>query len=187
LTPWLGAGAGDFLDPRPLFLAAVLQGRTIWCAPPGQPAPANCDAIVAQSLGETVADLATRYGPNMAEWHWGDAHKASLNALLFGRIPVLDKLTRLEAPKGGDDFTVQRGVYRSADMVGFDTHLGAGYRGIYDLADLGASRFMIATGQSGNPLSGHWGDLFERWLAGASIAMDPGRSRPDVLTLMPSP
>ncbi len=187
LTPWLGQGAKDFLDPRPLFLTGVLGGRTLWCAPPGQPAPANCDAIAAQSLGETVADLAAHYGPNMAEWRWGVAHKATLDALLFGRIPFLDKATRLEAPEGGDDFTVQRGAYRSRDMVGFATHYGPGYRGVYDLADLGASRFMIATGQSGNPLSSHWSDLFERWLAGASIAMDPSRSRPDVLTLMPGP
>ncbi len=123
----------------------------------------------------------------MADWHWGDAHKATLDALLFGRIPVLDKLTRLEAPKGGDDFTVERGAYKSIDMVAFPHRHGAGFRGIYDLSDLGASRFVIATGQSGNPLSDHWADLFERWLAGASIALDAGRPRPDVLTLMPSP
>jgi len=123
----------------------------------------------------------------MAEWRWGEAHKATLNALLFGRIPVLDKLTRLEAPKGGDDFTIERGFYHSVDMTAFPNSEGAGFRGVYDLADLGASRFMIASGQSGNPLSEHWRDLFERWLAGASIAMDPGRARPSVLTLMPAP
>ena len=32
------------------------------------------------------------------------------------------------------------------------TH-AAGYRGLYDLADLDRSRFVARTGQSGNPLS----------------------------------
>ncbi len=135
-----------------------------------------------------MADLATHYGPNMAEWRWGTAHRASLDALLFGRIPVLDKLTRLDAPKGGDDFTVQRGAYRSTtDMTLFPNHHGAGFRGIYDLSDLNSSKIHHHHRQSGNPLSDHWGDMFERWLAGASIMLDPGRARPDVLTLVPGP
>ena len=40
---------------------------------------------------------------------------------------------------------------------------GAGVRAIYDLADLDRSRFMIATGQSGNPRSAHYRDFIERW------------------------
>ena len=34
---------------------------------------------------------------------------------------------------------------------------------MYDLADLDASRFVIASGQSGNPLSPHYDDFAERW------------------------
>jgi len=187
LLPWLGPVAKSFAEPRPQFLKAVLTGRTVWCAPPGQPAPGGCDAIVAHALNETLDDLSAKYGLNMAEWRWGDAHPASFDALLFGRIPVLDKLTRIEAPSGGDDFTVQRGEYTSSDLVAFPHRDGPGLRAVYDLADLGASRFMIATGQSGNPLSAHWSDLFAKWLTGGSFALDVGRSRPDVLTLVPSP
>ena len=187
LTPWIGAAtARAFSDPRPRFLEAVLAGHTAWCAPPGKAAPASCDAIVAQSLGETLADLDTKYGTNMADWRWGAAHKASFQALLFGRIPVLDRLTQLEAPSSGDDFTVRRGQYESEGMVNFPNRDGPGLRAVYDLNDLGASRFVIATGQSGNPFSDNWGDLFERWLAGASLALDSGRPRPDVLNLMPA-
>lgn len=186
LTPWIGGDAKSFGAPQPQFLKAVLTGRTVWCAPPGKAAPANCDAIVAQALGETLVDLSAKYGVNMADWRWGEAHKASFDALLFGQIPVLDRLTRLEAPSGGDDFTVRRGAYSSAEMVTFPNRHGPGFRGIYDLADLGASRFVISTGQSGNPFSDHWGDMFDRWLAGASFALDSGRPRPNVLTLMPS-
>jgi penicillin amidase len=44
-------------------------------------------------------------------------------------------------------------------------------RAIYDLADLAASRFVIATGQSGNPFSRHYDDLNRLWRAGDSIAL----------------
>jgi len=186
LVPWIGPTAKSFEEPRPRFLSAVLSGRTVWCAPPGKTAPANCDAIVAQALGETLVDLSKKYGNNMADWRWGDAHKASFEALLFGRIPVLDRLTRLEAPSGGDDFTARRGAYRSTEMVVFPNRHGPGMRAIYDLGDLGSSRFVLSTGQSGNPFSDHWGDMFDRWLAGASFALDSARPRPNVLTLMPS-
>jgi penicillin amidase len=185
LQPWIGTATSAFTEPRPRFLKAVLSGRTVWCAPPGKTAPANCDAVVAQALGETLADLSKKYGANMAEWHWGDAHMASFDALLFGRIPFLDRLTRLEAPSGGDDFTVRRGQYASAGMVVFPNREGPGMRAIYDLKDLGASRFVLSTGQSGNPFSEHWGDMFDRWLAGGSFALDNDRPRPDVLHLMP--
>ena len=48
---------------------------------------------------------------------------------------------------------------------------GAGLRAVYDLADLDASRFVIATGQSGNPLSSHWGDFLELWQQGRMVGL----------------
>ena len=48
---------------------------------------------------------------------------------------------------------------------------GAGFRGLYDLADPEKSRFMIATGQSGHILLPHYGDLFPLWSAVKSITL----------------
>jgi penicillin amidase len=56
------------------------------------------------------------------------------------------------------------------DGVFEDVH-GPGFRAVYDLADLDNSRFMIATGQSGNPLSPHYGDLAERWRDGHYVKL----------------
>jgi penicillin amidase len=53
---------------------------------------------------------------------------------------------------------------------------GAGLRAVYDLADLDASRFMIAPGQSGHPLSRHWRDLAAPWADGALLRLDGERS-----------
>ena len=56
---------------------------------------------------------------------------------------------------------------------------GAGFRGVYDLADPDSSVFVISTGQSGHPLSRHYDDLAERWRRGEYIAMslDPTLAR----------
>ncbi len=50
---------------------------------------------------------------------------------------------------------------------------GAAYRGVYDLADLDRSLFMITPGQSGNPFSGHARDFAMRWRDGATITLGP--------------
>jgi penicillin amidase len=50
---------------------------------------------------------------------------------------------------------------------------GASYRGVYDLADLNRSLFIVTPGQSGNPLSRHARDFLTRWRDGAMILLGP--------------
>jgi penicillin amidase len=50
---------------------------------------------------------------------------------------------------------------------------GAGLRAVYDLADLDGSRFMIAPGQSGNPLSRNYRDLIAPWASGETLTLGP--------------
>jgi penicillin amidase len=56
---------------------------------------------------------------------------------------------------------------------------GGGYRGVYDFADPESSVFIIATGQSGHPLSRHYDDLSELWRRGEYLPMtlDPQLAR----------
>ena len=68
---------------------------------------------------------------------------------------------------------------------------GAGYRGVYDLADPDSSVFVISTGQSGHPLSRHYDDLSELWRRGEYVGMslDPDLARAGatgVTTLLPT-
>ena len=42
---------------------------------------------------------------------------------------------------------------------------------VVDVGDWSASRFVIAGGQSGNPLSRHFDDLFELWQRGEGVPM----------------
>jgi len=44
---------------------------------------------------------------------------------------------------------------------------------VYDLADLDRSLFVMAPGQSGNPLSRHARDFLTRWRDGTMITLGP--------------
>jgi penicillin amidase len=85
-------------------------------------------------------------------------------------VPLLGAWTRLESATGGDEHTVGRGGMRG---VGSWQHVhGAGLRLAADLADADATLAIIATGQSGHPLSPHWGDLLPAWRDGGTVALN---------------
>jgi penicillin amidase len=73
---------------------------------------------------------------------------------------------RLEVPTGGDGETIARGGFRGAGDRPFAHGHGAGLRLVAELGDPDGLLAMIATGQSGHPLSDHWGDLLQRWRDG---------------------
>jgi penicillin amidase len=64
-----------------------------------------------------------------------------------------------------------RGQLKGTDPDPFLNTHGAGYRGVYDFADPDSSVFIIATGQSGHPLSRHYDDLGVLWRRGEYIPM----------------
>ena len=79
----------------------------------------------------------------------------------------------------GGDFTVSRTVAISGGANPYETIIGPGYRGVYDLADPDSSVFIVSTGQSGHPLSRHYDDLADLWRRGEYIGMslDPDLAR----------
>jgi len=92
---------------------------------------------------------------------------------LFERQPVLDRLFNIRVASGGDSVTVNVGHFRPGDRRRpFASTHAAGYRAMYDLADLDRSSFVAATGQSGNPLSGHYHDLTDLWASGRGVAIE---------------
>jgi penicillin amidase len=84
-------------------------------------------------------------------------------------IPLLGSLTKISIATPGDDNTLLRGGMNAA-LQSVD---GAEYRGVYDLADLDRSLFVITPGQSGNPFSSHARDFVLRWRDGAAITLRP--------------
>jgi penicillin amidase len=156
----------DQADGGPMaeFVAYVLSpSGAHWCG-------GDCTATLKAALGEAVQDLAARFGGDPAQWRWGDAHSAVFAHPVLRTLPVLGPLTTQRIPSPGDDTTIDRGglAYNQ-----FQSVHGASYRGVYDLADLDRSRFIMAPGQSGNPLSRHAGDFLTRWRDGATITLGP--------------
>jgi penicillin amidase len=109
-------------------------------------------------------------GPDPATWRWGQLHVARFEHPLLRFAPGLGALTRLEAATGGDEWTVSRGGVAGQGW----THVhGAGLRLVADLAEPDRTLAIIATGQSGHPLSGHWGDLLPAWRDGGTLVLGP--------------
>jgi penicillin amidase len=131
----------------------------------------GADALLASSLDDTIAALSNVYGTDLNRWRWGDAHKAALTSQLFGAIPLLGGLFDVGLPAPGGAETIDRAGYGHTDGTNFSDIHGPGYRGVFDLANLDASRFIIATGESGSPLSIHYSDMVERWREGGWITL----------------
>lgn len=172
-------------------IARVLFGDVpadrIWCDDVGTPDAEDCATIARRSFATVLASLARRYGADPAAWRWGEAHRARFAHPLFGRIWPLSWLTDHALEVDGDNYTIDRAVPDiGADDASFPDLHGAGFRGAYDLADPNRSRFVIAGGQSGNPLSPHYADFLERWRDGLPITI-VGDASGGRLRLLPAP
>jgi penicillin amidase len=153
-------------DGGPLleFVGYVLSpAGAHWCG-------GDCTSILQASLTDAISDLTHRFGNDPMQWHWGEAHPAIFAHPMLRPLPILGKLATLSIASPGDDSTVDRGgpAYKQ-----FQSVHGAEYRGVYDLADLDRSLFMMAPGQSGNLLSRHARDFLIRWRDGATITLGP--------------
>ena len=145
------------------FVAAVLApGGEHWCG-------GDCRPLLRDSLAAAVKRLAARFGADPAAWRWGVAHQAIFANPILRAIPLLGPFTTLSLPSPGDDNTLDRGGTNAA----LQSVHGASYRGVYELADLDRSVFMITPGQSGNPFSAHARDFAIRWRDGATITLGP--------------
>jgi penicillin G amidase len=154
-------GVADARTPAPMdFVAFVLgEGQGAWCG-------GDCDALLSRSLAEVVATIPG----DPPSWRWGNVHRAIFPHPIFGRLPLVGSLFRFAISDPGDDSTVDRGV---SNDNSWNAVQGPSFRGVYDLADLDASRFMIAPGQSGNPFSSHATNLLHDWRDGTTLALPP--------------
>lgn len=177
----------DFPAMRKVRLRALgdmLAGNRHWCDDVATDKAESCEDIIARSLESALADLSARFPKkSLDQLRWADVHQAQFSHPILSRIPLANHLSDSMFPTDGDDYTVSRGSFVPGDF----THVhGAGLRVVFDLSDLEKSRFIIAGGQSGNPLSRHYDDMMPAWLdnralllikpaeGAASISLEPG-------------
>lgn len=166
---------GDPLKDAGPFNAMVLAGmlgeyQAAWCAAPEKGAK-PCGAETGEALRRALRFIRARHGDDMEKWRWGDEHRATLKHKFYSHLPVLRDRTELSAPSSGDFYTLDRGGGSEDENNPFARTHGGGFRGVYDLSDLSASRFIIASGQSGHIFAAHYRELFPLWNEGQSITI----------------
>ncbi|MDE2939461.1 MAG: penicillin acylase family protein [Chloroflexota bacterium] len=135
--------------------------------PPGW-FPNGWPAEIDEALRSAYAEALRRLGPPSDRWQWGRARTAILKHPM-GRTPLLagifnigpfqcpgDGNTVAQAGTFGEDPLAAPGVVPSLRMV-------------LDVGNWDRSFFSLPGGQSGNPLSPHYKDLFPLWLRGTGV------------------
>lgn len=123
------------------------------------------DELMKKALKTTLYELEKRLGPEMNQWHYGqekNKHTYLSHALSQDEYKSLkETLNAGPLPRGGYENTV------GSTGSGLRQASGASFRIIVDLSDWDS---MIATnspGQSGDPNSPHYKDLFPLWASDA--------------------
>src|SRR5712691_5784933 len=148
------------------------------------------DEILVRSLTEAVDELTRKLGPDMNGWRWGQEkyHHALIRHPL-AEIAAPDVRAKLNVgpfPRGGDSFTV------SATGNADNQTSGGSLKIIADTENWDNSLGLNNPGQSGDPDSPHYRDLFEIWSRGKYFPIFYSRSKVDSvaeerLTLQPTP
>ncbi|GEO36022.1 penicillin amidase [Skermanella aerolata] len=164
----LGPLFPEVMSASPRLVLHILTKAPQWCDDvTTADARETCEDMLGRSLDRALVTLSERHGSDMTKWRWGAEHRAPLAHQVLSRVPVLKDLFDIGIETDGGNHTVNRGGSSIRDDGAPFSHIhGAGYRAIYDMSDPENSRFMISTGQSGNPLSSHYGDLVEQWRDG---------------------
>ncbi|NAZ36905.1 penicillin acylase family protein [Rubellimicrobium sp. CFH 75288] len=178
----LGPLADAFTHVEPLFIERVFRnvgGASAWCDIRQSAAVETCAEIARLALDDAILWIRERWGTQLESLRWGNAHEAVHEHPVLGTSGLLSWFVNIRQSTSGDDHTLMRGRVRGTGANPFVNVHAAAYRGIYDFADPDSSVFIIATGQSGHPLSPHYDDLGELWRRGEYIPMslDPALAR----------
>jgi len=140
-----------------------------------------------------VAELKGRLGPDMATWTWGALHHArfepAITVLADKGLAAQMTLGPLQIP--GSASTPRAATWRTAEQD-FDQTAGASVRFVFDVGAWDNSMAINTPGQSGDPMSPHYRDLFPLWAAGAYVPLRFSRAAVEadaetVMRLTPAP
>jgi penicillin amidase len=140
------------------------------------------DDILAASLADAVAELRTRLGDDPQQWAWGRLHTATFaNGTLgqSGIAPVEALFNRGPTRTGGGTSLVNATSWDAA--TGYAVTAAPSMRMAAELGDLGRTRLLQTTGQSGHAYHPHYDDAIPRWRDGDQhqLGWQPGAIRAD--------
>ncbi len=136
------------------------------------------DTLLVNALSEAVAAVTRRYGGDLDAWRYGRYHHALLHHPMTHAVDSATR-ARLDVgplPRPGYGYTV------NATSNGENQTSGASFRIIADVADWDRSVGTNAPGQSGDPASPHYSDLFRMWATGGYFPVAYSRSAVEAVT-----
>lgn len=170
----LGPLATQFKHVNPLFIERVfrnIDGAAQWCDVRQSALKETCADMAKLALDDALIWVTEKHGSTLESLRWGDAHQATQDHPVLGKVPVLRFFVNIHQSTSGGDNTLQRGRTSGEDPDPFQNVHGAGYRGVYDFTDPDSSVFITSTGQSGHFLSRHYDDMSQLWRRGEYIPM----------------
>jgi penicillin amidase len=135
----------------------------------GDPAAVRA-AVLLASLRAALDEIAERLGPEISAWRWGDLHHARFvpSAAVLAAPELRERMSHGPTPVPGSAFTVCAATYRMED---FAVTNGASFRMVLDVGEWDNSQVINTPGQSGDPASAHYNDLFPLWAEGRYVPM----------------
>lgn len=132
------------------------------------------DGWMLAAVDRAIRDL-TVGGQRLADRTWGEANRGQIVHPLASAIPLFGRYLNMPGdPLPGDVYTPRAQAPRTGPSQRMVVSPGREHEGI----------LHIPTGQSGHPLSPHYGDQYRAWLNGEASPFLPG---PAVSSLMLTP
>ena len=138
------------------------------------------DEIMLATLKAALAETKQRLGQNRSTWQWGRLASIQFEHpfAALATQPERERMNVGPAPKDGDRTVVAVARYNKE----FQVDAGASIRLVMDVGQWDNSGAMNTPGQSGNPSSPHYRDLFPLWLKGKYFPLAYSRSAVDKVT-----
>jgi penicillin amidase len=130
------------------------------------PDPAKArDEVLSQSLASALGELKQALGPDMSTWTWGRLHHATWEpaAAVLANPQLKAQMTVGPLQLPGSASTPRAQTYSQST---FNVTAGASVRMVMDVGDWDNSVVINTPGQSGDPFSAHYRDLFPLWAEG---------------------
>ena len=125
------------------------------------------DEAILDTVDAVIAQL-TDGGKASRDRTWGEANSAEIRHPLAGAIPFFGRYLNMPGdPLPGDIYTPRASTPRTGPSERMAVSPGRENEGI----------LQMPTGQSGHPLSPHYGDQYRAWLIGEPTPFLPGRDR----------
>jgi len=134
------------------------------------------DDIIRLSMQQAVEWLRNNFEDDAFEWRWEKLHTVTFRPPLFAeaaddtlapetlKLIVNNLMSKGPFPSAGHGMSINNGQYDWNSP--YNQVLGPSIRRIADLSNLSRTWSVLPTGQSGNPLSDHFGDQTDMWLQG---------------------